>query len=389
MKNNEGMGIYIHIPFCICKCVYCDFLSAPADDKTKEEYTAALRREIEQTAKKLKNKYTVDTIFFGGGTPTCIKAENITDILSDIYRVFHVAENAEITIECNPGMLDGRKALKYRQAGINRISFGLQSVHDHELKMLGRIHNMNQFTESLNTARNAGFDNINIDIMSALPGQTFKDFKETVDTVIALKPEHISAYSLIVEAGTKLCENLDTYPALPDEDTERAMYDYARNTLENAGYIQYEISNFARKGRECRHNLAYWERKNYLGFGTGAASLFENKRYTNISDLKTYIGLLSASNVVSGFDLKSLRAENTVLTTAEQMEEFMFLGLRKTKGIKMSEFYKTFHTDIENVYAEVIEKNVRYGLLVKEGDSLYLTPRGREVSNVIMSDFIF
>jgi oxygen-independent coproporphyrinogen-3 oxidase len=367
-------------------------LSAPADDAVKEDYVRALRREIKQTAYDLKknNKlYTVDTIFFGGGTPTCIKAEYITDILADIFEEYSVAENAEITIECNPGTLDGRNALKYRQAGINRISFGLQSVHDHELKMLGRIHTMNQFVESFNTARNAGFDNINTDIMSALPGQTFEDFKETVDTVIGLNPEHISAYSLIVENGTKLCENLNKYPPLPDEDTEREMYNYACKALENAGFIQYEISNFAKKDMECRHNLAYWERKNYLGFGTGAASLFENVRYTNISDLKTYIGILSASDSRKEADLGSLRAENAALTQAEQMEEFMFLGLRKTKGIKISEFYQTFDTDIDKVYAQVIEKNINYGLLVREADSLYLTPRGREVSNVVMSDFLF
>ena len=280
-SNEKRGGIYIHIPFCVRKCAYCDFLSAPADEKTQAEYVKALQTEIYQTAKLLsENPYTVDTVFFGGGTPSILAPGHVKALADTLRESFPFAENAEITIECNPGTLDEEKAAVYRQAGINRISFGLQSANNRELKMLGRIHTMEEFVKSYETARAAGFDNINIDLMSALPGQTFESFLHTLDTVLALKPEHISMYSLILEEGTALYEHLDRYPALPDEDTEREMYDTACLRLADNGYHQYEISNFAKEGKACRHNLSYWERKNYLGFGTGAASLLCEQRYT-------------------------------------------------------------------------------------------------------------
>ena len=227
-SNEKRGGIYIHIPFCVRKCAYCDFLSAPADEKTQAEYVKALQTEIYQTAKLLsENPYTVDTVFFGGGTPSILAPGHVKALADTLRESFPFAENAEITIECNPGTLDEEKAAVYRQAGINRISFGLQSANNRELKMLGRIHTMEEFVKSYETARAAGFDNINIDLMSALPGQTFESFLHTLDTVLALKPEHISMYSLILEEGTALYEHLDRYPALPDEDTEREMYDTA------------------------------------------------------------------------------------------------------------------------------------------------------------------
>ena len=248
-SNEKRGGIYIHIPFCVRKCAYCDFLSAPADEKTQAEYVKALQTEIYQTAKLLsENPYTVDTVFFGGGTPSILVPKHIKALMDTLRECFALPEAAEITIECNPGTLDEEKAAVYRQAGINRISFGLQSANNRELKMLGRIHTMEEFVKSYETARAAGFDNINIDLMSALPGQTFESFLHTLDTVLALKPEHISMYSLILEEGTVLYEHLDRYPALPDEDTERQMYDTACLRLADNGYHQYEISNFAKEG---------------------------------------------------------------------------------------------------------------------------------------------
>lgn len=392
MVNNGGKttGIYIHIPFCVCKCAYCDFLSAPATDSVKENYVNALIEEIRLTAEtfaKQDKKYTVNTIFIGGGTPTSINPELIKKVLDFVYCKFNIVQQAEITIECNPGTLTKENAQIYRSAGINRISFGLQSADNKELKLLGRIHTLEQFGESFDIARKAGFDNINIDIMSALPGQTYEGFRKTVDKVIAFNPEHISAYSLILEEGTRLYEHIEEYPELPDEDTERKMYAYVCERLDSAGYHQYEISNFAKNGFECRHNLSYWERKNYLGFGIGAASLFEECRYTNISDIEEYISLLSEQGCEAA-KLNCVREESRKLSEAEQMEEYMFLGLRKTGGISVSDFFNTFNRRIEEIYGGVIDKNIGYGLLQRCGDRLFLTRHGIDVSNVVMADFL-
>ena len=427
-SNEKRGGIYIHIPFCVRKCAYCDFLSAPADEKTRAEYVKALQTEIYQTAKLLsENPYTVDTVFFGGGTPSILAPGHVKALADTLRESFPFAENAEITIECNPGTLDEEKAAVYRQAGINRISFGLQSANDRELKMLGRIHTMGEFVKSYETARAAGFDNINIDLMSALPGQTFESFLHTLDTVLALKPEHISMYSLILEEGTALYEHLDRYPALPDEDTEREMYDTACLRLADNGYYQYEISNFAKEGKACRHNLSYWERKNYLGFGTGAASLLCEQRYTNTDSLALYIDTMAeleavmagAQNIGAQYERKlsgktaeqgtlnksavqaenmqkehiskaftAIRTEQHTLSISEQMEEMFFLGLRKNSGISEADFLGKFGKTVDDIYAQVLEKNQKFGLLVRENGRIFLTKRGREVSNVVMSEFL-
>lgn len=391
-SNEKRGGIYIHIPFCVRKCAYCDFLSAPADEKTQAEYVKALQTEIYHTAKQLsENPYTVDTVFFGGGTPSILAPGHVKALADTLRESFPFAENAEITIECNPGTLDEEKAAVYRQAGINRISFGLQSANNRELKMLGRIHTMEEFVKSYETARAAGFDNINIDLMSALPGQTFESFLHTLDTVLALKPEHISMYSLILEEGTAFYEHLDRYPALPDEDTERQMYDTACLRLADNGYHQYEISNFAKEGKACRHNLSYWERKNYLGFGTGAASLLCEQRYTNTDSLALYIDTmaeLEEKKEVISKELAAVRAEQHTLSVPEQMEEMFFLGLRKNSGISEADFLGKFGKTVDDIYAQVLEKNQKFGLLVRENGRIFLTKRGREVSNVVMSEFL-
>lgn len=393
MKNKKGMGIYIHIPFCVCKCIYCDFLSAPADESVKEAYVNALTEEIRLTAASFKAQekdYWIDTIFIGGGTPTTIKPEYIAAILAELKAGFFISPQAEITIECNPGTLTREKAEYYRKSGINRISFGLQSADDQELKMLGRIHTLEQFRESMHIARNAGLDNINIDIMSALPGQTFESFRRTVEKVLDFQPEHISAYSLILEEGTRLYERREAYPPLPDEETERKMYDYVCRTLSAAGYRQYEISNFAKQDYVCKHNLSYWERKDYLGFGIGAASLFEECRYTNTRDIQEYIEKMDQSEEMlpAAKRLSEIRKENHCLTIQEQMEEYMFLGLRKTEGISSRKFAEAFHIDIKSVYGEVLKKNMQYRLLQMQDDRIALTRHGIDVSNVVMADFL-
>ncbi len=385
------------------KCVYCDFLSAPAGEDVKRKYIEALVCEINITCGLYNDRlsgYQVKTIFFGGGTPSAVKPEYIRDIMKCLNEHFDIAEGAEVTIECNPGTLDINKADIYRECGINRISFGLQSADNTELKMLGRIHTFEQFKESLSIAEKAGFDNINVDIMSALPGQTMESYKRTVEKVLECNVKHISAYSLIVEEGTPLYDRLDTdYPELPDEDTERQMYYYTQDSLASAGYVHYEISNYARPGYECRHNISYWERTDYLGFGIGAASLFEEIRHTNITDINMYIdkcgGMINAgscmdNNVTAGNynRLYEIYDDIQKLSLNDRMEEFMFLGLRKIGGISKAEFEKTFSKNIADVYGKVIEENVLNGLLVDDGDVIKLTDRGVDISNVVMADFL-
>lgn len=385
------------------KCVYCDFLSAPAGEDIKRKYIEALICEINITCGLYNDRlsgYQVKTIFFGGGTPSAVKPEYIRDIMKCLNEHFDIAEGAEVTIECNPGTLDVNKADIYRECGINRISFGLQSADNTELKMLGRIHTFEQFKESLSIAEKAGFDNINVDIMSALPGQTMESYKRTVERVLECNVKHISAYSLIVEEGTPLYDRLDTdYPELPDEDTERQMYYYTQDSLASAGYVHYEISNYARPGYECRHNISYWERTDYLGFGIGAASLFEEIRHTNITDINMYIdkcgGMINAgscmdNNVTAGNynRLYEIYDDIQKLSLNDRMEEFMFLGLRKIGGISKAEFEKTFSKNIADVYGKVIQENVLNGLLVDDGDVIKLTDRGVDISNVVMADFL-
>ncbi len=390
-NNKQAMGIYVHIPFCVRKCVYCDFLSAPADDTTKKAYMKALIKEIEYFAKanaKEVEKRTVKTIFFGGGTPTVVEAEDITNVLNTIRKYFLVEAGAEITIECNPGTLDEKKASEYVKAGINRISFGLQSPDGKLLKMLGRIHSFAQFDESVRIARTAGISNINIDVMSALPGQSLAGYIEGLKKVLEYEPEHISAYSLIVEEGTPLCENPESFPKLPGEDEEREMYYETDKLLKAYGYERYEISNYAKVEKECRHNLSYWDRVDYMGFGIGAASLFNGKRMNNISDIEEYIRKAGCENVYE---------EVTVLSKEDSMEEFMFLGLRKMCGVSLNDFKQSFGVNMLDVYGEIIRKNVNAGLLEyvnccdeKEGsvEGIRLTSKGIDVSNMVLADFL-
>lgn len=385
MRNKKDLGIYIHIPFCIQKCAYCDFLSAPADDNIKAAYVGGLTEEIKLMAKQC-SEYIVRTVFFGGGTPSAIDEKLIGDIMAVLRQNYLLDSDAEITIECNPGTLNQDKAAFYRQCGINRISFGLQTVDNHLLKVIGRIHTAEDFEKGFEIARKAGFDNINIDVMSALPGQSVENYVEGLKRIVSYNPEHISAYSLILEEGTALCDNIDKYPPVPDEDDERKMYYETCKILSENGYEQYEISNFAKKGRICRHNLSYWERTDYLGFGIGAASLFNNIRINNSDKLEEYI---EASK--NGFD--GYEREKIVLSDEDCMEEFMFLGLRKTEGICVSQFKELFGTDIRTVYGEVIKKNCGLKLLEcynKElnKEFLRLTKKGIDVSNVVLSEFL-
>ena len=297
ITKKKELEIYIHIPFCVRKCAYCDFLSGPAAPEEQKAYVQALIKEI-RAAACYRSRYEVTTIFFGGGTPSLLAGEQLDEIMRTIKESFPIREDAEITMEMNPGTANREKLKAYRQAGINRLSIGLQSANNQELKILGRIHTFETFLETYQMAREEGFDNINVDLMSALPGQTETSYEETVQKVLTLAPEHISSYSLIIEEGTPFFEwygkgETGNMPELPDEDTERCMYRRTKELLEEAGYYRYEVSNYALPGKECRHNIGYWERKDYLGFGIGAASLLEENRFSNVRDRSVYVQALS------------------------------------------------------------------------------------------------
>ena len=382
---DKSLELYVHIPFCVRKCEYCDFLSAPAGADTQQEYVRNLLLEIEQKGVRCTD-YEVITIFFGGGTPSILKAGWIADILNAIHRDFKVRKDAEITIECNPGTLTFEKLSIYKSAGINRISVGLQSASDAELRELGRIHTYEDFLKSYDLIRKKGFSNVNIDLMAALPGQTLKSYEQTLRRVLALKPEHISAYSLIIEEGTPFYEKYEADELLrekgekpqmlPSEETERLMYERKKELLLAHGYERYEISNYARRGYACRHNIGYWRRENYLGFGLGSASLLENERFHNTTDLTDYLGG------------DYLAYEQEKLDKKSQMEEFMFLGLRMTDGISTECFRQTFGLTVELVYGPVLEQQIADQLLRKEDGRIFLTERGLDVSNYVMAQFL-
>mgnify|MGYP004515315539 FL=1 len=382
---DKSLELYVHIPFCVRKCEYCDFLSAPAGADTQQEYVRNLLLEIEQKG-VLCTDYEVTTIFFGGGTPSILKAGWIADILDAIHRNFKVRKDAEITIECNPGTLTFEKLSIYKSAGINRISVGLQSASDAELRELGRIHTYEDFLRSYDLIRKKGFSNVNIDLMAALPGQTLKSYEQTLRRVLALKPEHISAYSLIIEEGTPFYEKYEADELLrekgekpqmlPSEETERLMYERTKELLLAHGYERYEISNYARRGYACRHNIGYWRRENYLGFGLGSASLLENERFHNTTDLTDYLGG------------DYLAYEQEKLDKKSQMEEFMFLGLRMTEGISTECFRQTFGLTVELVYGPVLEQQIADRLLRKEDGRIFLSERGLDVSNYVMAQFL-
>ncbi|MDE6699271.1 MAG: radical SAM family heme chaperone HemW [Lachnospiraceae bacterium] len=379
MNNNKSMGIYIHIPFCVKKCNYCDFLSFNSDEATMLSYINSLNNEI--IANRQTEK-TVATIFLGGGTPSILDPKHIYDILNTIYKYYHIEDNAEITIESNPGTLNISKLKDYKAFGINRLSIGLQSSIEAELKAIGRIHTCTQFLESYDAAIYAGFNNINIDIMSALPNQTIDSYKKTLETVIELNPTHISAYSLILEENTPLYDfiNAGNEHMLPDEDTEREMYYMTDRLLKQSGFHRYEISNYAKDGFECRHNLSYWEDADYLGMGLGASSYMDGARYKNTSCLEKYIN--HSSNP------KDIIENVTPLSVKDKQEEFMILGLRKIKGVSISQFEKLFSKNIYSVYGDVIEKYISMDLLSINDDTLSLTSKGIDVSNTIFTDFL-
>ncbi len=398
LKNEfyNELGLYIHIPFCVKKCDYCDFLSAPATKEVREQYVKALLNEIE-SYQELAKSYMVATIFIGGGTPSSLEVGLIKQIMNKIHQIFSLKKGAEITIEINPGTINKEKLMEYQEAGINRISFGLQSANDTELKLLGRLHNYMQFEENYKLARKLGFANINVDLMSALPGQTLSTWEETLNKVLSLKPDHISAYSLIIEEGTKFHERYQEtaigYKELPDEETDRQMYHRTKEILEEFGYYRYEISNYAKPGYECSHNKSYWIGTPYLGLGLGASSLLNGRRFTKLNELQEYIKvcqipLNSLQDGITDIEPMKLIAEYEALTLSQRMEEFMYLGLRLCEGVKKSEFLRRFSVDMMDIYGEVMEELKKKAVLMEDGDIVRLSEYGIDVSNSILYLFL-
>ena len=413
---NNDLELYIHIPFCVRKCNYCDFLSSPQTEEVKEAYVCALINEIHAAGRDYGDRH-IKSIFIGGGTPSILSPEQmirITDALKEsfdlnglkgkhrtFFRKKAVEPEIEFTVECNPGTLDREKLKAYKKAGVNRLSIGLQSANDAELKELGRIHTVRDFLETYEEARMAGFENINIDLMQAIPLQTIGSWKKTLMAAAALKPEHISAYSLIIEEGTPFYDRMksDLPLAIPDEDTEREIYYVTKEILEQFGYKRYEISNYALPGRECRHNCGYWKRTDYLGLGLGSSSMICNVRWKNISELDKYIGLFAGKREHLP---EEARCEAEKLSHKDQMAEYMFLGLRMTEGISKEAFIDTFGVDYDFTYGEVTQKFIDMGLMqvivnAKEDEKSYkdivdtrvsLTDKGVDVSNQVFAEFL-
>lgn len=414
------LELYVHIPFCIRKCAYCDFLSAPADEVSRQKYVDAMVQEI----RCYKNRFPghqVSTIFVGGGTPTILLPGQIQAVFKAIRENFRIDPEAEITIEANPGTVTEEKLLAWKAAGVNRISIGLQSVRDEELQMLGRIHDYQQFLDTWKLVRQAGMKNVNIDLISAVPGQTLQSWRETLRTTAELGPEHLSVYSLIVEEGTPFYERYGdapeeirsehmqgrtegrvsqkkfreeeaaaqeeaaglkpmVYPPLPDEETERLMYEETEKILEEYGYARYEISNYAKPGAACRHNMGYWQRKEYLGIGLGSSSLIGKMRFCHTSDMEIYLACAGVPEKIC--------EEKQLLPVKEEMEEFMFLGLRMMCGVRKSEFFRLFGMTMEQVYTGVLEKLEKQGLLVTGDDIVRLTKKGIDISNYVFEQFL-
>ena len=372
----EEISLYIHIPFCKQKCLYCDFPSYSGKESFMEEYIEGLNKEILVKAEK----YIINSIFIGGGTPSYLNYSNLESLLITLNKL-KLKDDLEFTMECNPGTLDRKKLELMKKYNINRISMGLQSTKDSILKEIGRIHSYEDFKNNYFLAREIGFKNINIDLIFGLPKQKLEDWKESLEQIGKLEPEHISAYSLIIEEGTLF---YDLYEkdrlVLPEENQEREMYLITKEILNKYGYHQYEISNFAKQGKECFHNKVYWKCNEYLGLGVSASSFIHKKRIKNLDNIQEYIKKINnGESVIEEVHLNDIK---------DDMEEFIFMGLRMIEGISINEFKKRFNKDINEVFRDVIENNIKKELLISDSERLFLSEKGIEISNYVMSDFI-
>ncbi len=380
----KKLELYIHIPFCAKKCGYCDFLSGPAAVSVQQRYVEQLIEEIACQSAHYPG-YQVPSVYLGGGTPSLLGAKDICQIMEQVKSVFELSDTPEVTIEANPGTVTMEKLKAWSEAGINRVSIGLQSADDKELKNLGRIHTYDEFLKTYQRVRQAGFDNVNIDLMSALPGQTLASWRSTLKKVARLKPEHISAYSLTIEEGTPFYQQYHGHPELlPGEDEEREMYYATKQILQDMGFRRYEISNYAKSGRECRHNIGYWTGTEYLGLGLGSSSYIQGFRFHNEEDLGRYCRIR-----MKGEDADDRLHQDIIhLTDKEKMEEFKFLGLRMMDGVSGSEFLKRFGVNMWNVYGDVLGKLVENHLIQADNPYIRLTDFGVDISNYVLSEFL-
>lgn len=378
----KELGIYIHIPFCKRKCYYCDFISYQNKTELIDKYIESICLEIENWKKSINmSQYKVTTIYIGGGTPSYIEQKHILQILKKLKEFIN--KNVEITIEVNPGTVTNSKLKEYKSAGINRLSIGLQETHDDLLKMIGRIHNFEEFINTYNWARGAGFDNINIDLMIGLPNQTIQDTKENLEKVLKLKPEHISVYSLILEEGTILEKQIEQGKlVLPDEETERAMYWNVKNTLEKNGFNHYEISNFAKEQKESKHNMNCWNQEQYRGFGIAAHSYIEGVRFSNTTNLEEYI-----ENSLKQDFAKNIRIHERQNREAKK-KEYMLLGLRKLEGVSITKFKNKYKENPLFLYKNELNELVQEKLIIIGGDRIKLTKKGLDLANIVWEKFV-
>ncbi|AZR73177.1 hypothetical protein BBF96_07130 [Anoxybacter fermentans] len=376
----ESCGLYIHIPFCLRKCNYCDFISFEYKKELAEEFLLALFSELSLLSQEY-DQTILETIYLGGGTPTCLSGEELARIIEGVKEHFPVKEGAEITCEMNPATGVEKDLKIMREAGINRISIGVQAFDDRILQYLGRVHNLSEALKTYYTVREVGFDNINLDLIFAIPGQTRKDWQDSLEIALKLNPEHLSLYNLKIEENTPFYYDYLNGKLKPvDEDTEYWMYQDAINTLKNAGFEHYEISNFARPGYASRHNLGYWHYKPYLGVGPGAHGFFGSLRYQNTDDLEEYISCLTRN--------KLPRQEELHLTCKDQMEEFVIMGLRVLEGVSLDEFRKRFGESLLEIYGTQIKKLIKLGLLNLKGNYLALTEKGLFLGNEVFAEFL-
>ena len=381
METKE-LGIYIHIPFCKKKCYYCDFISYQGKSDKIEKYIETICLEIENWKRSTNIKqYNVTSIYIGGGTPSYIEPKHISKILKHLNEFIN--KNVEITIEVNPGTVINSKLEKYKEAGINRLSIGLQETHDELLKTIGRIHTYEEFLNTYNWARGAGFKNINIDLMIGLPNQTIQDIKESLEKVLKLKPEHISVYSLILEEGTKLEKQIEKGNLiLPDEDTERAMYWYVKNILEKSGLKHYEISNFASEGKESKHNMNCWNQKQYRGFGIAAHSYIEGLRFSNTSILEEYIENIKKEDYSQNIRVHERQTPDIM------KKEYMLLGLRKLEGVSITDFKNKYKENPLFLFKSELDDLVKQKLIIVGGEKIKLTSKGLDLANLVWEKFV-
>lgn len=381
VHRQKTLGLYVHIPFCLSKCAYCDFCSVSrAKGKLKRKYIKALKRDIRLQG-ALAEDYTVDTVFFGGGTPTTLKPSQMKSVISEIYKRFNVSPNAEFTVEANPATVNIAYAKMLHSLGVNRVSMGLQSANADELYALGRIHDLDDFKKSFEILRRAGIDNINVDIMFGIPKQTPESFLNTLKIVCSMRPEHISAYGLQIEEGTPFFEMRDTLP-LPSEDEEYSMYVYACEFLHEQGYHHYEISNFALRGKQCKHNLKYWNAEKYIGVGCAAHSFFGGERIGRTEDINGYVEAILGKEPRNAVDT----SERISLDVLEG--EYVMLRMRLSEGVDKREYTSLFGFDFDTKYGEKMKKYVDAGFVTDTIERCAFTTDGMYISNTVLSSVL-